>query len=442
MNANIPTQDVEATFNISDYTNYGFDFDGPNMALHPRLGAPIARNPGGMVTEGPGAGFVQPAGAGFNGTFNPSESSDALHQGFEVTHGALHEYDNPNHFQFSQPSYTSGPEYMSSDLRGLTHASANFNLNGPFQTIRNSGIWPDASTAVEPAAFASYSDGASSHIWAPSRAQVSTQMQALPSIPAGLSRPLTFTGEMVPQPSRWMPASPEHQRYLNQAYAPQLSRLSTDPNQQLVLFLPAQGPSNMLMPNNYPQLIDESTANHRLSYSDTAAWTPSTSLPLLLESRPEVPPPQASGSDTDGLFLQRTEADTLIATRSNEKRASDVDDSEPEPAPKRHRTREAFEPNSNLGEADRPSGSSVSKKGPYWRYEHKSEFRLRVQRQKNWYHRQQSAKGEFPNRKMQRMLDEIIDTKEFAEVQDHEVEENGIRRPVRKGARKSYVGQE
>ncbi|KAM0802879.1 hypothetical protein BDR22DRAFT_887215 [Usnea florida] len=96
------------------------------------------------------------------------------------------------------------------------------------------------------------------------------------------------------------------------------------------------------------------------------------------------------------------------------------------------------------------SSKSSSKKAAHWRYEQANETDLRNQRRKQWSSRltndSTAARGKTPSRKMQKLLEEIEDTQGFVEAQGckagESVGENaGARRPVRSGARKSYVGQ-
>lgn len=101
-----------------------------------------------------------------------------------------------------------------------------------------------------------------------------------------------------------------------------------------------------------------------------------------------------------------------------------------------------------------PTSKSTAKKGQTWRYEQAREVRLREQRKREWNRRRadpSTAKGKAPNRKMQRLLAELEDSEEFAEAHGFKVgasvDDDGDRypvpkRPVRKGARKNYTGQE
>lgn len=97
-----------------------------------------------------------------------------------------------------------------------------------------------------------------------------------------------------------------------------------------------------------------------------------------------------------------------------------------------------------------PPSSPVPKKRPNRRSEQQHKSRPRNQQRKGSSRSREnytSAKGKAANRELQKLLEEIEDTEEFAEAQGYEVESKGSqdavpRRPVRRGARKSYVGQE
>lgn len=100
--------------------------------------------------------------------------------------------------------------------------------------------------------------------------------------------------------------------------------------------------------------------------------------------------------------------------------------------------------------------TQLPRQGSNWRYERAQEIRLRELRRREWHKRRTTAldaKGKVPSRKMQKLLKDIEDSEEFAEPQDYGIEgrvevegeedrRSVRRRPVRKGARKSYVGQE
>ena len=105
---------------------------------------------------------------------------------------------------------------------------------------------------------------------------------------------------------------------------------------------------------------------------------------------------------------------------------------------------------SKVPSALQSSGTSL-KKNAYWRYEQANETDLRNERRNQWSNRLTNAttgaKGKTRSRKMQKLLEEIEDSQSFVEAQGFKAGEDvrggtGARRPVRNGARKSYVGQE
>lgn len=102
-------------------------------------------------------------------------------------------------------------------------------------------------------------------------------------------------------------------------------------------------------------------------------------------------------------------------------------------------------PVSQKGSSTLPPRHSVLKKVRNLRYEQQQESRRRDQRRKTLNNRRMNQP--VIKAKWQRLLEEIQDTEGFAEAQDHKIEgnvEKGTvpRRPVRKGVRKNYVGQE
>ncbi len=299
------------------------------------------------------------------------------------------------------------------------------------------------------------------------------------------------------EPSRWAPASPQLQQHLNIVYAPQLAQYLADPYLAPVLYFPAQEPS---MSSNPPLTSDFHPRPSFLQMPHPIAETPSIDPSLLMhkiaapldqKSRPNLklgPIPLVTDHETSNA------EDAALPTP--EKRALAVDEFDSEPAPKRIRNPQgqplttiwkdnrseavsqddadhescdsnslgrysappspirSFTPVTQKGASTHSSGNPTAKKSPYWRYEQDREVRLRVERRKERDYRRANrpnAEGKAHNRKMQKILEEIEDTEGYAEAQGYKVEDNvksdkgqyfGRRRPVRKGARKNYVGQE
>ncbi|CAD6592163.1 MAG: hypothetical protein ASARMPRED_006060 [Alectoria sarmentosa] len=102
-------------------------------------------------------------------------------------------------------------------------------------------------------------------------------------------------------------------------------------------------------------------------------------------------------------------------------------------------------PVKQTGSSTLPPGHSVLKKGHNWPYEQQQESRQRDQQRKTLNNRRMNQP--VIKAKWQRLLEEMQDTEGFAEAQDHKIEGSVERdivpsRPVRKGARKNFVGQE
>lgn len=299
------------------------------------------------------------------------------------------------------------------------------------------------------------------------------------------------------EPSRWAPASPQLQQHLNIVYAPQLTQYLADPYPAPVLYFPAQEPS---MSSNPPLTSDFHPRPNFLQMPHPIAETPSID-PSLLMHKIAAPLDQKSRPNLKlGPIPLVTDHETSDAEDAAlpppKKRALSVDEFDPEPAPKRTRNSQgpplttvwkddrseavsqddadhescdsnslgrysappspirSFTPVTQKGPSTLSSGNQTAKKGPYWRYEQGKEVSVRVERRKERDYRRANppkAEGKAPNRKMQRLLEEIEDTEGYAEAQGYKVEDSvesdkgqdfGRRRPVRKGARKNYAGQE
>ena len=330
--------------------------------------------------------------------------------------------------------------------------------------------------------------------WVPIPMEVRPDRQLAPSprLAQEPPRSVPLTMENQREPSRWTLASPQLQRHLNAMYAPQLSRLSADPNPPPALFLPAEDNLTTLRPNIQSPPNDHYTREEFPQTTQMDADTSSIDPSLLVQSKGEVGLLQPTPSGTFPLTSPIADADVLDDEDSKRKRAVNAIDFDTEAAPKRNistqtnasavvaednkRDEESLpstashdyshegignqqdadandEPYVDNSSSHSPVLSSgtiaqedtVPKKGPNWRYEQTKETRLRHQRQKEWTRCRMNpyTTGKSRNRKIQKMLEEIEDTKEFAEAQSFEIRETtGTNRPARKGAKKSYVGLE
>lgn len=302
-------------------------------------------------------------------------------------------------------------------------------------------------------------------------------------------------------PSKWVPVSSQLQQQLDVVYATQLSQLAVDPIPPPVLYLTAAGPWAPPMPSIWSTPSDDVLLTDFTQTPQLNAEALAVDPIVLMRSEGEVThlpngtyQPSLPNTDT-----YESEDENAVVT-SIKKREFHPSDADSEPATKRIKTAKslaidveyldsndkdngemtlALRPRRDLllnvakdehsldasdDEAENnppdesydndtsvPSSTNLAlKKGPNWRYEHAKETRLRNQRRKEWDRRRETsagAKGQAPNRKMQKLLEEIEDTMEFAEAHGYEVGESmggdgDLRRSARRGARKDYAGQE
>lgn len=198
--------------------------------------------------------------------------------------------------------------------------------------------------------------------------------------------------EIEQPPSMWAPVSPEQQQQLNSEFAPQLGLLAADPNPPPALFLPAEGSSVQPAPNT--------------------PFVPSAEVPW--EGFPTLPQFVAGASNFDPTpTVQKPEDEAsrilrrLIRRGTSGAKDDDYDDT--------------LDADGEI-DSDDSSDSSGSSDPPA-------------------AHASANLPAQANNRKSQNLLKEIENSKNFvAEAQSAEVGKNG--RPVRKGARKNYEGQD
>ena len=332
----------------------------------------------------------------------------------------------------------------------------------------------------------------------PMHLQSSTDLSlhALSSRLPGQSEPVGLARESQQEVSRWLPVSPHLQKHLNMVYASQLKRLAADPNPPPALFLPAEEErSAMTMPCVQSPFNGDDPGPISSQVPDTQFDIASIDPSLLMQGKDEM-----SVFGTDQSNLSVTDSEGSEATKSGEKRnrTLDAEISDCEPAPKRHKTSEANEqpitvtrsnesdeqssppfvnkvheslnetsngsvfstddiPHnsapSNLSSDQHPpflvlttiNSNHTPKNGFKWRFEQKDKARFRKERATLWERRRRrrnrlGINGKYRAPKGSRLLDEIRDTREFAEAQGQEAEGRGYRRGVRKVGRRGYVG--
>ena len=302
------------------------------------------------------------------------------------------------------------------------------------------------------------------------------------------------------EPSRWVPASPHLQQHLNMVYAPQLTQYLADPYPAPVLYFPAQEPLASTMSGMPPLTSNVHPRPDFPQMPHPITETPSIDPSLLMHNiaAPLDQKPWSNLNFIPNLLATDEEASKVedAALPPPEKRAFAVDESDPEPAPKRIRNSRGrllttgwkgdrskavpqddtdhescdsnslgrysappspnrpFTPLTQKGPSTLSSGNPTAKKSPYWRYEEGKEVSLRVERRKERGYRRAAnptnAGGKAPNRKMQRLLEEIEDTEGYTEAQGYIVEDSvesdkgqdfGRRRPVRKEQGRIMLGR-
>ena len=323
---------------------------------------------------------------------------------------------------------------------------------------------------------------------------------------AGGVDPILTAQEIEQLASTWVPVSPWLQQQLNSEFAPQLGLLAADPSPPPALFLPAEGVSvrpvsniPFLSPNadlpwngfpNSPQLDPEpsmvdptsivqgtgeipslllppagtygpisSDADAYVSTAEDQALTstnvhaigtdgfqlePAPKRTKIAEPLPAILKDMESNDDNDGVVTGAETAEHVsLLTDVKDEDYDDTLDAEGETDPDYvpdyvSDNNDSSEPLSAHASSNLTANSTLQK-GPNWRHEHAEKIRLRKERREE-RDRRQADGGKAPSRKTGKLLKEIEDTKGFAGSQGVEVGECG--RPVRKGARNNYEGQE
>ena len=317
---------------------------------------------------------------------------------------------------------------------------------------------------------------------------------------------LRHISETEQEPSRWAPASPQLQQHLNTIYGSQLIQNSCHTSPASVLYFPVQQQlasttSGVAVEHQSSQIsqsaaeiaaIDPSLLMRvRTRLPDAGISSNGTCSPISLPIDEE-----ALASEDLALTLRENcaldaiEPDSETTSKRIKTTQDDASDDDDKPAVTITRTERQShfpvvgrdEKSENLSEYESrddsgddaddecydsepsdlpsvlpPSATSgpvpshkITKKGLSRRYEQQQESRQSDQRTKQSNRRRahnSAARVKAPSRKMQNLLQEIEDSEGFVKAQGDKVRESGerdfaTRRPVRKGARKSYVGQE
>lgn len=448
MNSEGRAQASETSLNKSVYVNLDLDIDVPIPTVGWSQSNSVAEPPHDMCVDGCNVGFDTAEEAVLARVFGSPDSSNTFCVGPDATEVASAE--------------SGGTDAGFRDSNALSPTAEDSDMTDTFQTTIETDSTPDDRNIFEPIGF------------------VNSAVLQLPH-----------------SPSTWVPVSSQLQQQLDVVYANQLSQLAVDPIPPPVLYLPAAGPWAPPMPSIWSTPSDEVLLTNFTQTPQLDAEALAVDPILLMRSEGEVTH-VPNGTYQPSLPNIESEDENSVVT-SIKKRGFQPSDFDSEPATKRIKTAKSLaidveyldsndKDNGEMTLALRPrrdlllnvakdehsldvlddeaednppdeyydNDTSVPlstypalKKGPNWRYEHVKEIRLRNQRRKEWNRRREpraGAKDQAPNRKMQKLLEEIEDTMEFAEAHGYEVGESmggdgDLRRSARRGARKDYAGQ-
>ena len=393
MDTELSAQALETPFNMSDYVTFDFEFavPPPTVGSSPTTGSVVECLQDMSIEE---------------------DRFNALHAASEDS-------------TMTDDSQTSAS----------THASS----VGSFSVFEPTNL-------VDPAALAilgSHSTSMPGQTWlgtnpAPCASpQLVQQQQQQPAVVAP-------TEDMRREPSRWTLVSPSLQVHLNEMYASQLAQLTADQSPPAALFLPVGTSSAFLTPNSTYHPVSTSNGRSISSprrSSNKRARDVTTSDAGATPKRTRI---AEGGHQRDQMISPTVFQNVDIDDETNGESVADDDNSD-----------EDASAASNTGPVDKatpqeyhlspPRSAAPKKKGPTWRYEDSHEARRRHQRRKQYLlHRANVRAGGAmaPNRRMQKLREEIADTREFVEARGYDVGESMRCRPVRRGARKSYAGLE
>ena len=259
-----------------------------------------------------------------------------------------------------------------------------------------------------------------------------TLLETKAQLPASEPASIPLTQDPQREPSRWTLVSPELQVQLNTMYASQLAQLASDPNPPSALFVPAGEQAAFLVSG-----LQSLESGMRQQFSN------------VKESSNNKRALDTTNFDDEPLPKRSRIAQSKALIDSKSSRKSVPDDGSDDDSDSRNFScpTQSLQPAPSLPREalSSPPRSSALTGGPTWRYEQKHEARLREQRREQYNRRRANGFGvgsKALNRRMQKLRREIEDTREFVEARGCEVGEVLRRRPLRKGARKSYVGLE
>lgn len=487
MNSNDLAQSSKTTFNISDYVNFDFDFEAPLQSVGVSSETSVVKPLQGMSIDDPFFGFVDAIDAELTGVFQLPDDSNALGDGYDTSPRSSEDVGNPNTLEAPVTTAvglgTFNAVNLASEDLGMTDSSQKtIETHSPLEDF-NVSEPTSLFDGVDPAALV-IPRSPSRSVPLPTQLSANSQYPASPQI---MRDAVSGTLGTQREPSRWRPACPQLQQHLNSVYATELASLRSNPNRAPVLYFPAGhhlgspvpvrsfSPRSVPTQYRFPQTSRPRTENPSYNPSSLMQKTGGSSL-----QQPSLNRIHHTTSPTTDDEAPITEDVTMTPIK---KRALDANESDSEPASKQTKTSQAEElsvimkdeysddddepittrartARKNLLPAvtkdDGSEDESINETYDRDSSDLSSALPPPISRPPRTQRGTQgsrphtsglNAKGKSPNRKMQKLLEEIQDTEEYSEAQGYEAENERSqgsvpRRPVRKGARKSYVGQE
>ena len=484
-----PAQTYETTFNISDYVNFDFDFDAPHESFHAPSDICVAHPSQSMVIHDPYVDFIDAADTEFANTFQPPSDCNVL--------------GNVNATQAASEGLFTGDAIQTALETDASHDDFSVLESTAFAQTIGSGA---RETISFPSKSIFPLEDVIADILVPSPSQImqdpSIWLPVSPQLQQHLN--IVYASDLVqqlnvpnPAPVLFFPAV--------EPFGPPTSSIQSPPNDVHTRYIPPSTPlpeieitsiSPTLLMHESPTLLQdfyyncipsqptrtsdndnvEDSASEKRTL-DTNETDPEPASKRTKTAQAESLPTLARDDDTDDddepeIISRRTtrqiplpitaKKDDFVG-ESNAESESDFEDNRDDRFCDSASSGSLSAPSSpplpptpvvRAGIPAHPRTKQAPTHGPNWRYEKAQEVRLREQRRKEWKQKRTNplgVRGKAPSRKMQKLLEEIEDSEGFAEAHGYRVEEgvgseenrgSVCRRPVRKGARKSYVGQE
>ena len=482
-----PAQPLERNFDISDYVNLDFDFDAPHESVNASSDTLLAEPLQSIGIFDPYLGYPNAFDTDYAGIRAPLSDDDSLDDNFyanqtspedlakaDTLQTTLGNYASLHEFAISQPmTFAQGcnsavfeiPYLPSKMYQFPRDVSNDRSLPTPSQVMQEPSVWLPVSSQLQQHLNKVYASeiirqldtaNPAPVLYFPAEEPYACSTSSIQSLPDNIPRP-----------------------------DPEITSISPSVLMRESNTLPSQHPVQIGMHNSVSPISDHTmldlddsgsslirTRAIDTSHSDNEPGTKRIKI-AQAERLIGVAREMDSDRDDEPLITKKKIAKRQPLSLTREDDDSDCEsENEPESESDNGRdTRSCDSGNSNFSSAPpspilpsasvtgagapaRPMFEQPPRQGSTWRYERAQEVRLREQRRKKWLQRRMEAfevEGKAPNPKMQKLLKEIEDSEGFAEARDYGLEgradgEEGLgsvgRRPVRKGARKSYVGQE